>query len=173
MSFSSILGEEEPTISDTSTCVLHSKLSCLLWVPELSIKPSLEYLASLPPHLCFSLRLYLSSNLSHPKNPYPECILCSISRHCQLLSLGLHVSMTSYTLYNLTLPGLTSVNQRLRWMKKPGTDATWVNLFQKNRRESVPLGDVARPGPFPRIDTGQASGMQLLTTKSVDEGQSH
>lgn len=122
--------------------------------------------------LTYAFLSYLSSNLSHPKNPYPECILRSISHHCQLPSLGLHVSMTSYTLYNLTLPGLTSVNQRLRWMKKPGTDAIWVNLFQKNRRESVPLGDVARPGPFPRIDTGQASGMQLLTTTSVDEGQS-
>lgn len=60
-------------------------------------------------------------------------------------------------------------------MESSGIDSTWVKLFSRNIRESVPLGYVMRPDPFTRIDTGQAfsatvCGARLLVILSVDEG---
>lgn len=78
----------------------------------------------------------------------------------------------------MAFTGLTIVNKKLGWMKRPGTDSTWINLFYRNRRESVPLGYVTRPETFVGIDTGQSSGFllcrtQLLMIMSVDERGSY
>lgn len=96
----------------------------------------------------------------------------------QLLSPCLHVLVTLHPHYNMAFPGLTIVNKKLGWMKRSGTHSMWINLFYKNKRESVPLGYVTRPETFMGMDIGQSSGSllcgtQLLIIMSVDETGSY